>query len=298
MKRAAALMIAVALLGGCGPSLRGLVTAKHYREAICAAHDGSEAEQKTVLRALNEDAGIHVHVHVLSADELRPVLGDSTGAVSKRAQLARVRAQSNALPIDQLTLDVSWKTARGEIAALPVAWESLALATREKLPPRRKVSTYLTGWNLLKLGGAIFTGGLSLPFTEFNAEIVEVDAPLHEYQESAPLASALLASMPSGGCRRPRTTAAGADPPGQICDWYFVIDQLSGAPIELEVRSRYTAMRRGGDLSDTTERGLKKRCYVERASRISLGETRTLTETSRAMFGARMAPLGEVAVSR
>jgi hypothetical protein len=51
-------------------------------------------------------------------------------------------------------------------------------------------------------------------------------------------------------------------------------------------------------VSDTTEDGLKKRCFVERSSRIVLGEAKALQETSRAMFGSRMVPLGEVAMSR
>src|SRR5688572_19465624 len=105
MKSLASIACAGALLAGCGPSLSGLVREKHYREAVCAAHDGSDSDKRAVARALGVDAGLYVHVHVVPKEELRAILGDATDKVSARAQLARVRVQSNRLPVDEVVLD-------------------------------------------------------------------------------------------------------------------------------------------------------------------------------------------------
>src|SRR6185503_13530737 len=100
MKRAA---IAIALLAlGCGPSLKELLPQKHYREAVCYAHDGWASDRGEVLRALTADAEVTLHVHALTRDELLGVLGDATEPIASRATLARVRVQTNALPVDGL----------------------------------------------------------------------------------------------------------------------------------------------------------------------------------------------------
>jgi len=292
MMRSAALAGVLLLLAGCGPSLGGLIEAKHYREAICAANEGGEGTRAEVGGALDKDADLQVHVHVVSAEELRPVLGAATDKVLARGRLARVMVESNVLPVDAVEFEASFVTEGGLVAGLDAGWETLAWVTQEKLPSRRREQTYATPGNFLRGGAAVLTLGLSLLFTEFQPGTLEVDAPPSEYARMAPLATRLRTTTERGGCKSPTLPAlSSATGAGQRCTFYFVLDNVSRAPVALELKARYLAMRHNAVMLREADR----RCAVERTFRVPFGPPATMEEVARTKFGARTRAIGEVA---
>lgn len=283
MKLQALLLCAAFVLGGCGPSLQSLVQAKHYREAICAAHDGDAEARRMVGRVLDKDADLHLHVHVVSKDELRPILGDATDATIARGRLLRVGVQSNVLPIDSLWLQGSFVTDAGRTAGLVAGWSTLALITNEKLPPNRVEQTYVTGENFLKGAGVLFTFGWSLLFTNFNPGNVEVQAPYSEFLRMAPHASALHNTTATARC----TAIGAADGAGQKCTWYFVLDNISRTPVAFELETSYGSLRQTGKRSPDVE----EKCLVKRPIRVPLGKPEDIEKISRDLFGAKMQPV-------
>jgi hypothetical protein len=280
------------LVAGCGPSLGGLIEAKHYREAICAANDGGEGDRAEVGRALDKDADLLVHVHVVSAEELRPALGEATEKVIERGRLARVLVESNVLPVDELEIKAGFVTEGGLVAGLEASWEALAWATEEKLPPRRLEQTYATPGNILKGGAAVLTLGLSLLFTDFEPGTVEVDAPPSEFERMAPLATRLRAATERGGCRSPTLPAmSSATGAGQRCAFYFMLDNVSRAPVLLDLKARYVAMRHNAE----SRREEERRCAVERTFQVPLGPPSRIEEAAREKFGARMRAVAAIA---
>ncbi len=280
MKPQALLFGAAWVFGGCGPNLQSLVQAKHYREAICAAQDGDTEDRRMVGRALDKDADLHLHVHVVSKDELQPVLGYATNATIARGRILRVGMQSNVLPIDSLELQGTFVTDAGRTAGLVADWSTLALITNEKLPPNRVEQTYATGENFLKGGAAILTGGLSLLFTNFHQGNVEVQAPYSEFVRLAPHASALHNTTATAGC----TAIGAADGAGRKCVWYFVLDNISRTPVAFELETSYVSLRQTGKQSPDVE----EKCLVKRPIRISLGKPEDIEKTSRDLFGDKM----------
>lgn len=279
--RLAALIAGLLALSGCGPSVAGLVKDRHYKEAICAGQEGSWSTREMVGRALDADAALLIHAHVASADELRAVLGGSTDQVLERARLVRVSAQSNVLPIDALGIHAAFMTGRGQRAAVIANWTTLAWLTQEKLPPKRVEETYVTGENVLKGGAAVLTLGLSLLFTDFEPGYVEVDAPLSEFERIAPLASRLHRTTERGGCLDITLSASGA---GQRCTWYFLVDNISRAPVSLELTTRYVAQRVGIE-SGTTE---ELTCVIERRYEFALGPPPGMEAVVKESFGGEM----------
>lgn len=298
MRRLVSVACAAALLGGCGPSLSSLVRERHYREAVCAAHDGSDDDKGAVARALGADAGLYVHVYVVPKEELRAILGDATDNVSARAQFARVRVQSNKLPLDDIALDAFITAPGGEIAGAPVRWDTLALATSETLPPTRteRRETYVTGANLLKAGGAVLTMGLSMLFMDFTPETFEVDVTHEDYPRALPLAAALRGSMPPSGCQRLGGGGApgSSDGVGQRCDFYLVVETLADMSGTLNIRARYVAMREKLREYESPEEEKERRCVVEGVSRVPLGPLHEIGEATKKIFGPEMRPVAEV----
>jgi hypothetical protein len=228
-----------------------------------------------------------VHMHVASAEELRPVLEAATDQVSGRARLVRVSVQSNVLPIDSIGIQASLTTDGGQVAGVPADWQTLAWVTQEKLPPKRTVETYATGENVLKGGAAILTLGFSLLFTDFEPGYVEVDAPLSEFEAMAPLASRLHRTTSRGGCSDITLSASGA---GKRCEWYFLLDNVSREPVSLELSARYLASR-VAELQGSEE---SKTCVVERRFRMQLGPPAGVEAVVRERFGSEMRPVREV----
>lgn len=271
---------ATLVFGGCAPNLQSLVQAKHYREAICAAHDGDSEDRRRVGRALDKDADLHWHVHVVSSDELRPVLGDKTDASMARGRIVRIGVQSNVLPIDSLEFRGSFVTDAGRTAGLAADWPTLAWITNEKLPPRRVEQTYVTGENFLKGAGVLLTGGFSLLFTNFNPGNTEVDAPYSEFVRMAPHASKLRNTTASATCR----ALDSADGAGRNCSWYFVVDTISRTPVVLEVETQYISMRQTGKQSPDVE----GQCLVKSSVRLPLGKPDDIEKVSHDLFGDKM----------
>lgn len=281
------LALACALLAGCGPALPGLVADRHYREALCAAHDGDDHDRAVVRDALQRDAGILLHVHVASAAELRGELGDDTAGVMARARFVRVIAQSDVLPIDAVQLSASFGNDAGQVSGLAAAWPTLAWMTGETLPPRRTTQTWITGRNVLAAGAALFSAGLSLFFEGFRPETIEVDAPPSEYHRVAPHASALRALSEAAACQEHRLSSV--DGAGQRCAWYFVLDAASASPVTLHLTARFEAHRVGAIAAS------ERACVVERAWEVPLGAVTSVEETALARFGAEMRAITAVA---
>jgi len=200
MKPVDFVLILPLFITGCGPSVHSLVQAKHYREAVCAAHDGSPDEQDEVARALDKDADIYVHVHTISEAELQNVLGLDTPAALDRGRMIQVTLQSNILPLDNVELEAKFTTQDGKTAGLPADWTALAWFTNEKLPANRVAETYVTGENLFKAAGVVLTAGFLLLFTKFHPNTYEAEPPLWEFKQSSPRAYALHETTQKGGC--------------------------------------------------------------------------------------------------
>jgi hypothetical protein len=282
-RRAILLLCGTWALGGCAPSLQSLVSAKHYREAICAGAEGNESDKNLVGQALDKDADLLVHMYVVSRDELQPVLGEKTEAATKRGRIVRVNVQSNVLPIDNLEISGSFVTTLGQTAAVTANWSSLAWITNEELPQQRVEKTYLTGENILKGGAAILTAGLSLLFTNFNQGSVVVDPPLSEYMRMAPHASALHRAAGHSGCSH----IGVSDGTGQRCSWNFVLDNVSSAPVSFDINTRYVSMRQTSKTFPESE----ATCFVYRSVRLPLGSPQDIEKIVRERFGTQMVPV-------
>jgi len=279
-RRAAFLLCGTLTLGGCGPSLQSLVQAKHYREAIAAGQEGNDDDRKIVGRALDKDTDLLVHVHVVSNDELAPLLGEETKAATKRARIIRVKLQSNVLPVDKLELNGTFTTEEGRTAAVIADWQSLAWITNEKLPEQRVEKTYLTGENFLKGSAAVLTAGLSLLFTDFRPGSVVVDAPLSEFEAMAPPASALHREAGRSGC----ANVGMAEGSGQRCTWYFVLDGVSISAVALDIDTRYVSTRENANsynVEDST-------CALQRHIHLPLGTPENIEKLTRKRFGSQM----------
>lgn len=272
-----ALLAVCAALGGCGPAIKDLVADRHYREAVCAAHDGDTRDRELVGAALERDAAVVVHVHVASASELRTVLGDDTDRVMARGRFVQVVAQSDVLPVDVVRLTTAFGNSDGQVSGLPATWPTLAWMTGEALPPRRTAQTWITGRNVLAAGAALFTAGLSLFFEGFRPETIEVDAPLSEFQRVAPHAAALRGVAEGASCGEHRLSPA--DGAGQRCSWYFVLDASSPSPVTLNVTARFEARRVGSAASN------EGACAVERVWEVPLGVPAAVEEVARERFG-------------
>ena len=280
--------LAIIALCGCGPNLHALAEHRHYREAICAARDGSSGDRDEIGAALDADAGVVVHVQAVSPAQLAGVLGNDAAPIAERARFVRVEVQTHALPIDGLALGAELDDGATPIASR-VSWESLARITGESLPPKRQDATYLTNGNMLRGLGAFLTMGLAPLATAamgrsyFKPGVVEVDAPDGEYAKRAPRAHALYHAMEDRDCSH--TGPLSHDATGARCTWFFAMDRDVRAAAELRLTVRYRAAR--ADDRDPP-------CIVERVRRISLGHAADLDTTAEQMFGSRMRTLDEI----
>lgn len=274
---------AVLVVAGCGPQLDQLVAKRHYREAICAAHDGSAGDRDAVQRALAADARALVHVDMMRTEQLARVVGDAAEAVTRRARFARIRVRTDVLPVDDLEVAAAFTRGGRELASVPVNWSSLAAATGEPLPPQVARTTYAHPGTTLKVLGAVLTAGALLPFIRFDQREILVDAPRSEYDKLAPRASALLDAMAEY-----RFCVEGSAR-GISCSWFVAIGGIDpSARIQLDVMLRYRAKRtRYPDA-----------CTVEQTISIPLGRVAELDATTARIFGSQMRPLAAVGIAR
>jgi hypothetical protein len=279
---------AIVALCSCAPNLRALAEHRHYREAICGAHDGSRKDRDAIGAALDADAGIAIHAHAVTLAELSRVLGDSATAIAERARFVRVEVQTNTLPIDDLTLGIELADhATSAPIASRVGWEWLAAITGETLPPKRRVTTFAPSLgNLFRALSAVGTLGIlplgaamvGHPYT-FDRAVEEIDAPDFEYAKQAPRAYALFHAMDEHGCTR-------GSRDGYCSTWFLAMDRsLHTAAAELQLTVRYLAKR-----ADDRE----PPCVIERVTRIGLGDTGELDTTLAQRFRSRMRTLDDL----
>lgn len=262
---------------GCGGSLPAAVSAKHYREAICGAFDGSDSDRAFVADALASDADVFVYAHVVTGEELATILPADAAKVHARAHFVRVVVQSNELPVDGLELFGGFRGRGKEVVAAPIDWTSMAWVTDEKLPPKHAETTSITAGNIGRIALAGLTMGLSLPFTSFDRRTIMVDAPHAEYERMAPKATALVDAFSGrGGCRLTTLVERGGGLTGQRCEGWFVIERANPASIELHVATTYTSKRIG---VDSTARDEDRICTVKSDRALDLGSAIELQRT-------------------
>lgn len=267
--------ILVVAMAGCAPQLSQLVEHHHYREAVCAAHDGSASDRTRVSRSIARDANAHLHVEMVQPPHLENVLGpgDTLNAV---ARFARVRLQLDVIPVDRVDATIELRDAKGERAAVPVAPMTLATMTGEPLPLPIQHATYLHSGTFWRVLGAVATVGLSLPFTRFTQRVYAVEPPGEAYRAEAPRAYELWLAMPNRGCTVV-PSRIGTKSQGLSCEWFIAILALPATSVKLDVTLAYSANRLRGDACDLSE-----------TTSIPLGRVDELALVTSRRFGARM----------
>lgn len=268
----------IAAFMGCAPSLSQLVDNHHYREAVCAAHDGSTTDRAHVAAAMTREANAHVHVDIVQPHHLERVLGENDPAIN--ARFARVRLQIDAIPVDGVSAAIELRDDARQPASLPVTWSSLAAITGESLPPPLTDSTYLHRGTLGRLTLAFFTFGMSLPFTRFEKRRYSYEAPDSHYLAAAPRAHALRHAMFDRGCRTV-PARSGAKSTGLACEWYVSVTAAATTTVTLDVTLAYSADRTRDE----------DPCTIATTSSIPLGRVDELALTVSRRFGSRMRPL-------
>lgn len=264
-----ALALALAVVG-CGPSVSRLVADHHYREAICAAHDGDAEAKQRVGAGLDHDTGLTVIVQPIADAEVAALLPRST-ATSRRAakvlddvRFVRIDVQTNALPVDAIAAGIK----PNALDVQPVSREALAEITGEVLPRRVVRTTYLTGGNVLRGLAGVITLGTSLLVAPMREGLRQTEAPDDDYIRLAPIAQALYHAM-SEGCRD-----GGVDDTTSLrCHWFYMTPRSTRASVVL--RLFYRASRRdrmGQVLTSYDDTGPRAPCSVERAVTVDLGE--------------------------
>lgn len=256
-----------ALVGavGCAPRVATLVQHKHYREAVCAAHDGGPTRRRLVAGALAGDTELYLHVAPVERDELAGIVGAAAAErVLERVQLVRITTRKNALPLDDFALTLTVKGDNDAAAAAPLGWQVLGVATGEKIPAQREYETRATIGNLLRVAGAVLTAGASLPFTRFKTRRWTGDAPRSEYERNMPIAAAMLDALGPVRC----------DPDRLRCTFHFVFDRSPDARWWLDAQATYVAESEPAGES----------CRLEHTVRVGLGRADEWGER----FGPRM----------
>ena len=287
------LALLLAFATGCGPQLETLASQHHYREAVCAAADGSSDDRAFVRRTLVADLNPQLHVDVVRPDQIDRALGGrgDLDRITGRARFVRVRLETNVLPVDDLDANIAF-TSKGVVVGAPIEWSTLAAITDERLPLQETYSTYAHRGTAWRGVAAFFTLGMSLPFTTFRTRTYFTDAPLPVYERTAPAAFRLRAAMLEGrGCRDAPSLSSGH---GVTCTWYAALDRKTAGPIQLDLSLAYASKRapgRGSWRSPET-------CRVSHTIAIPLGTVRDLETRTTKTFGSRTRALRELTLER
>jgi hypothetical protein len=200
--------------------------------------------------------------------------------------LLRVDAQSNALPLDELALELSVDGRAGGVRASSASFDGFVALTGERLPPSFRTYSWFTEANTLRGLAALATGGLSLFFAPFQQDVVSIPPSAYELARAAPRATALLALTEGAGCRAHVDGMRGAR-----CRWYWIVVAAPDAELELELTARASADRM------RSER-FEERCSLAVRAQVSLGPARRLAWTLDRMFAGRARPLSELSAAR
>lgn len=283
--------MAIALCA-CGPQLETLASQRHYREAVCAANDGSGDDRAYVHRKLIADLDPKLHVEVVSSHQVRNAL-DGLGdldQITERVRFLRVRLESNVVPIDSVGAEIAI-TAKHQLAGAPIDWSVLAAITGEQLPPPETYSTYVHPGTFWKGLAAFFTAGISLKFTTFRKRTYAAEPSDAAYERTAPTAYRLRAAMLGGrGCDRAPSRTKGS---GMTCTWFVALDPSTVDPLQLEIAFAYAANRQP-DTHHTWRD--PESCTVTQTTTVPLGRLRELGDRTMRTYGSRMRPLRELAV--
>lgn len=262
-------------LSACAPSVRDLVSHHHYREAVCAASEG--AEPALVRRSLLRDLRVQLHAQVVRHGTIEALSSQRAARSHRVLRLVRVDLQTDALPIDALSIEGSLSTDGDSMSVRPATIDSLAQLTRERLPRDRVASTYFTGPNVLRGMAALVTGGISLLFSPMQRESYTIAPRPDEIARAAPLAWDIGQHVHRHGCAR--------GPNGAVrCQWYAIVDEVAIAPLELRLSLQYGA--------DSV--GSRRGCVIDQSVSVALGLVGTLEHTLPQRFGDRARPLDEL----
>ncbi len=266
-------------LSACAPSVRDLVANRHYREAVCAAYEANDPSiTRTVSEGLLDDLGLKVHAQLVRA----PLLDELQRARTPDRAVAMVRfdTQSDVLPLEDASIRASFgserslfveRAARGGIGVYPATIAGLAAVTGEELPRGHRVTTYITGANVLRGMAALATAGLSLLFSPMQSETFSVGPSDAEVRRAAPRATELAVHVQRTGCAR--------IPQGAWrCRWYAIIDERADAELFVRLSMTYRA---------DAPRRRETVCYLEGQARLSLGRVGDLSRTLPERFGQR-----------
>lgn len=273
MKHPLALTITALSLTACGPSVRSLVAHRHYREAVCAAHEGRD--RALVTEALARDSALAVHAQRVRAPAVDQLNERRAAEHLPAVALVRVDAQSNVMPLDRVSIEARILDEERAPRGASASFSTALMMTRERLPPSHTVQTYLTPTNFLRGFAAVLTGGLALAVSPMQREWVTIDPTPTEVARAAPLAMRLLESVQQSGCVE--------STPGQHnarCRWYFFVAARDDETLSLELTTRYVAHRSNYERSSQT-------CHVDRTIVHALGAAGALDATLANTFGQR-----------
>jgi hypothetical protein len=176
--------------------------------------------------------------------------------------------------------------------AAPMSLPTLTWATGETPPGPRLRRTYATGDNVLRTIAAVFTAGISLLFSPYQAHDVMSPPTLADYAAQAPAAAALYRGLPEPGCRSAAAPwSVGA---GVACTAVYLLEHEAGADPNtdwfLDLRFRFAADRE----PDPAGIGRTAPCTLSHEVQLPLGPARGLEARVAAAFRGEMRGLPEI----
>lgn len=205
------LLVPIAAIAACAPPIAPLVEHHHAREALCALHTSTEADDRLIEDGLLRDLDPRVQVSYVDL----PAGGDEPPLRG-----VRVRVATNAIPIDRLVVSatpIGDGVASGEL-------HSLVRLTGETLPESRQVGGAGAIEEVSLAVLAIATLGIlriepSKPHPEYPSE--------REYERAAPRAWAMSRILRSG-CEQPATDGVAVR-----CTYAFAVRDPDSASVDV-----------------------------------------------------------------
>lgn len=294
-RRATAWLGAVWLLGasGCAPSLPTLVHDRHYDEALCATalRAGTpERDRVFVAAGLARDAAPSVHVHAVTAEELRAAVGSKGERLARELVILRTLVDTNRLSSVDFRFTLALHDGRSYLKEHSLSREVLAARVGERVPPSRTVTVQRGGLRLRKIDVWLLFAGLAegatlgiVPVTRLTGHVVRAPTITRtlppsdaEFRKAAPAAEMLYRSLAA----EPRAGDRSYPPAQDVSLW----ERPAGAAHpSLHIRWRYETSCRG-----TTAR-------LEQQLVLPLPPGPTLEARVNALFGDRMRSLSELA---